>query len=210
MSAMPFTPYDAATDSIARATAMLAHAPEAPGDLQDDIRRMSVVMAVAALDTYMHRLVVHRVYEHDELPKGIANLTMDFSYAMQLADESGVVARAAPSNTRPRVALKRALRDRLLRESFQNFEAVGSALAMAGLKKAWSQIGAQMTPPQASDDIKARLNEIVRRRNQIAHEGDYERLDRPQSAKKNAISQVEAASDLAFIAAVIDGIFTTY
>jgi hypothetical protein len=207
---MPFTPYDAATDSIARARAMLAHAPSAPPALRDDVRRMSVVMGIAALDTYMHRLIVHRVYDHKTLPKGVANLTLNFSNALKQADESAAAARAAPRNIRPRVALKRMLRDRLLRDSFQNFEAVGDALAMAGLTKPWSKIGGQMTPPQKSVQIRSRLNAIVRRRNQIAHEGDYERLDRPQNARTNPIAQAEASSNLDYLADLIDAIHSVY
>ena len=207
---MPFTPYDAAVHSIARTKAMLAHASTVPAPLQDDLRRMGIVMGVAALDTYMHRLVVHRVYWHDKLPKGIAKLTMDFEYALAQADESAELARAAPANTRPRVPLKRALRDRLLRDSFQTFESVSNALAMAGLKKAWSSIGAAMAPQQDSEQIKERLNVIVRRRNQIAHEGDYVRLEKPQTARVNDISQADADLDVAYLEDLIDAIHTIY
>jgi hypothetical protein len=35
-------------------------------------------MAVAALDTYMHRLIVERVYTHDDLPPVLAKLEVPF------------------------------------------------------------------------------------------------------------------------------------
>jgi len=53
---------------------------------------------------------------------------------------------------------------------------------------------------------RSRLNAIVDRRNQIAHEGDYSRLDRPQTARTNTITQHEAADDIAFLASLIDAI----
>ncbi len=181
-----------------------------PHRCPDDLRRMAIVMGVAALDTYMHRLVVHRVYEHKKLPNGIANLRMSFEHALEQADESNAVARAAPKKTRPRVALKRALRERLLRDSFQSFDSVSNALGMAGLKKQWQPIGANMTPVQTTDQIKERLNGIVRRRNQIAHEGDYVRLEKPQTARTNSITQAAADSDIAYLENLIDAIHTTY
>jgi hypothetical protein len=73
---MPFRAYDAATDLIKRArnqlemssSLHLAKSPRLKPNVRGDMRRLSIVMAVAALDTYMHRLVVERAYEHDELP----------------------------------------------------------------------------------------------------------------------------------------------
>jgi hypothetical protein len=77
---------------------------------------------------------------------------------------------------------------------------------MAGRKKEWKSIGAKMSPSIGADEIKERLNAVVHRRNQIVHEGDYKRLQKPQKAKLNAITQAQARSDLAFIAALIDTI----
>ena len=91
---MAFTSYDAARHGIRRSRRLLygaaktskhARLSPATGDVEvvpeqlpsttrADMRRLSVVMAVAALDTYMHRLIVERAYKHDELPNGLARL----------------------------------------------------------------------------------------------------------------------------------------
>jgi hypothetical protein len=170
------------------------------------MRRLSVVMAVAALDTYMHRLILERVFSHDDLPKKLARLDVSFEQLLAQADATRDAARAKPSDPRPRVGVKRQLQERLLRETFQNYNAVSRALNMAGRDKEWSVIGAKMSPPLKPDAIKERLDEIVHRRNQIVHEGDYERLQKPQKAKLNPITQKQARRDIDFIAQVIDAI----
>ena len=44
------------------------------------------------------------------------------------------------------------------------------------------------------------------KRNQIVHEGDYERLERPQTAKSNPITQAEAVGHVDFVAGLINAI----
>jgi hypothetical protein len=207
---VPFTPYDAATHAIARSRALLraAQTQTRPGQavLRADLRRLSVVMAVAALDAYMHRLIVERAFWHDDLPPALAKLDVPFQRLLAQADEAGEAARSAPWNSRPRVAIKRQLRDRLLRETFQRYEEVSKALAMAGRSGNWDAIGQRMSPRQPPNDIRIRLNSIVTRRNQIVHEGDYERLERPRGPRRNSMSHSAARGDVDFLADLIDAI----
>lgn len=170
------------------------------------MRRLSVVMAVAALDTYMHRLVVERVYAHEDLPRGLARLDVPFESLLEQADATKTAARQAPHSPRPRVAVKRLLRDRLLRETFQNADAVARALSFTGQSGVWAAIAAELSAPQPVPELKSRLDEIVRRRNQIVHEGDYRRLEKPRDSKRNPISSRQAQSDIDFIARLIDAI----
>jgi hypothetical protein len=163
-------------------------------------------MAVAALDTYMHRLILERVYTHDQLPKDLARLDVGFSQFLAQADATGAAARAAPHNSRPRVEVKRLLRDRLLRETFQSFDSVSRALRLAGRKKEWDAIGSRMSPERTPAEIKEGLNGIVRRRHQIVHEGDYARLDRPQNSRRNEMTTQQARADIDFIEQIIDAI----
>jgi hypothetical protein len=163
-------------------------------------------MAVAALDTYMHRLIVERAYSHKSLPRGLSQLGVPFEKLLAQADETADAAREAPRNSRPRVGVKRVLQERLLRETFQSHGDVSRALKMAGRSRDWRPIGEQMSPPLNPEAIKERLDLIVRRRNQIVHEGDYERLQKPQKAKLNRITQAQARADIDFISEVIDAI----
>jgi hypothetical protein len=163
-------------------------------------------MAVAALDTYMHRLIVERAYTHGELPGGLAKLEVPFDQLLTQADECKVAARRKPHNSRPRVAVKRQLRDRLLRETFQRYEDVSRALGMVGRSGSWNAIGKRMAPRMEPAEIRARLNAIVIRRNQIVHEGDYKRLERPRNSGRNGIGVREARADIDFIDALINAI----
>jgi hypothetical protein len=203
---MPFTPHDAAVHTLTRARSLLGHAPDAPNGVDDDLRRLALVMAVAAIDTYMHRLIVERVYQHAELPGKLAELGLPFRHALEQADANADAARAERHNNRPRVTLKRVLRERLLRETYQSYEDVKQALGMAGLSGNWGQIGESFEPTLTADDIKRRLNGIVARRNRIVHEGDYERLDRPQTARIEPIDPDAALADVAFLEDPVDAI----
>jgi hypothetical protein len=222
---MAFTSYEAATHGIDRAQALLTGArrmgrhirtnpagkriirpAQLPSATLADMRRQSVVMAVAALDTYMHRLIVERLYTHEKLPNGLARLDIGFEDLLAQADATGAAARATPHHPRPRVAVKRLLRDRLLRETLQTYEAVARALSMAGRPKSWPSIGQKMSPPLSTTELKESLNAIVTRRNQIVHEGDYERLEKPRTPRRNVMTTRQARSDIDFIAQVIDGI----
>jgi hypothetical protein len=163
-------------------------------------------MAVAALDTYMHRLVVERGFAHDELPNALADLTVPFGRLVAQADETRSAARRPAHNSRPRVGVKRQLRNRLLRETFQRFDDIARGLGMIDRSGRWSAIAAQMGGVIDTNDLRRQLNTIVDRRNQIVHEGDYLRLDRPQSSKRNAMTSREARQAIEFVARFIDSI----
>lgn len=75
---------------------------------------------------------------------------------------------------------------------------------MAGASGNWGVIGPRMG--MTRKQIEARLNGIVVRRNQVVHEGDYERLDRPRTAKLNPLTGAQAAADIQFVADLIDAI----
>lgn len=203
---MPFGPHDAGKDAIGRAQALLAASQNGalPGGVASDMRRLSVVLAIAALDAYMHRLITDRAFTHQKLPGKLAELEVRFDQLLVEADASYEAARKPPHNSRPRVRVKQALRNQLLRKTFQSFDDVLTALGMAGASGNWGVIGPRMG--MTRKQIEARLNGIVVRRNQVVHEGDYERLDRPRTAKLNTLTGAQAAADIQFVADLIDAI----
>jgi hypothetical protein len=77
---------------------------------------------------------------------------------------------------------------------------------MAGQSGVWKDIGAAMDPAMEPAEIRRRLNSIVVRRNQIVHEGDYERLEKPRGPGRNSITHRAALEDIAFIARLVDAI----
>jgi hypothetical protein len=75
---------------------------------------------------------------------------------------------------------------------------------MSGKRAGWSEIGGKFSPAMTPTELKSRLNQIVARRNQIVHEGDYVRLDRPQNAKMNGLDLPEASQMVDFMEQLID------
>jgi hypothetical protein len=58
----------------------------------------------------------------------------------------------------------------------------------------------------AAKDVKMRLNRLVERRNAMVHEGDYERLDRPQRGRLLEMSPSEARESVKFLSDLINAI----
>jgi hypothetical protein len=202
---LPITPKNTADDCIARAKQVLAAAGSA-GGAADDLRRMALVMGVAALDTYMHAVVVtHLSDNRTSLPKALKRLPLKFEELAQLA-ENTVAAQQAGNQSRPWVQVKNALHRKLLTVTFQSYEDVGDAMAMAGVKKGWTKVAQQLGCNV--EEIRSRLGSIVHRRNQIAHEGDLRRLVRPRNIQHNTIDHDNVSSDLDWLGQLIGAIDT--
>lgn len=205
---MPVAAKTASDDLLRRATALLqlAQAGGTTALLRDDLARMALVMAVAAIDTYLHVLVTNRLNNHRKaLPPSLRAVRIGFA---ELADlgERVTEAQRLKRKIRPWVAVKSALREQLLVETFQSFEQAGRALSMAGAKKVWEQVataGGVTTP-----DIQKRLNAIAHRRNRIVHEGDLKRLDRPRTIVHSPVKVAAVQDDITWIGALIASIDT--
>lgn len=205
---MPFHPVTAANACVRRARRFLTLAEaELPDNrIKTDLRRSALVLAVTAVDSYMHWLVYRRISEvrrEGDLPKVLAKLEIPFSDFASLAD-AAIRARQEDRNLRPWVQVKNAVQRRLLKETFQSYEQVGQALAIAGIEKGWSRT-ADVLGTKA-DDIKTRLNRLVHRRNQIVHEGDIMRASRPQSLQYNDAEHDEISADVDWIEQLVAAI----
>ncbi|GMV15499.1 MAG: hypothetical protein AMXMBFR56_37230 [Polyangiaceae bacterium] len=209
---MPLRPRDAAQDCLDRANGFLAVARRQKDPVKKaDLVRMGLVMGVAALDTYMHLLVLQRVavVRASELPKSLRGFDIPLGDMAALADAVVLSrhlnrARKKPKEIRPWVQVKNALQGRLLQETFQSYDAVGSAFAMAGVTKAWSRIAEQLGC--SADDIKKHLSRLVHRRNQVVHEGDLQRGTRLSGVKHNTIDHAVVADDITWLEELLDAI----
>lgn len=150
---MPFRPYDAGTHGIERARALLeaSQVKELPASVRADLRRLSVVMAVSALDTYMHRLIVDNAFAHKQLPAGLARLEVPFERLLAQADATAAAARAKPHNSRPRVGVKRDLRNRLL---FETFSKLPAGLGRAGYGRTAEEVERDRSGDDACTDSR--------------------------------------------------------
>jgi uncharacterized protein YutE (UPF0331/DUF86 family) len=203
---MPFFPKDAANSCIRRAERLLdLAANELPGRrIKNDLRRSALVMAVTAIDSYMHWLVYRRISEVRQLrdlPKQLARLDIAFADFASLADAT-IDARQAQRDIRPWVHVKNVVQKRLQRETFQSYDQVASAFALAGIDKAWSSTAVLLgISPEA---IKTRLNQLVQRRNQVVHEGDIKRASLPRDLRFNSVDHAAILAEVRWIKTLID------
>lgn len=198
---MAFSPKAAADACLARSRRFLALSERGlpVADVTDDLCRSALVAVVAAIDTYMHWVVFNRlssVRYRSELPKSLARIEVPFADLATLAD-SAISAQGDKRRIRPWVQVKNTLQAQLLQQTFQSYEQVSSAFALAGVEKAWSKIGQRLaTQPGA---IKTRLNGMVHRRNQIVHEGDITRASRPRDIYFNEIEHDQVSRDINWV-----------
>lgn len=207
---MAFLPKQAADSCLRRARRFLDLADNSlpVAQVKNDLRRMALVMAVAAVDSYMHAVVLRRIADvrrRADLPKALARLEMPFSEIADLADAS-IKAQGSNRRSRPWVQVKASLQKRLLKETFQSYDQVGMAFAIAGIDKAWSKIASELAETVAEN--KAWLNDLVHRRNQIVHEGDMKRVSRPRRLQFNDIKHAEINNDIDEVASLIDAMDT--
>ncbi len=198
---MTFSPEAAAQACVAKSRRLLqlASQPLPVADVADDLCRSALFTAIAAIDTYMHWLILRRLSEvryRAELPKSLARVVIPFSAFAKLAD-SAIAGQQNGKSIRPWVQVKNALQTQLLLETFQSYEQVANAFAIAGIDRAWSKIAAQLGGQPA--EIKQRLNHLVHRRNQIAHEGDIARMSRPRNIYFNPVDHASIAADIDWI-----------
>ena len=76
---------------------------------------MALVMGIAGLDTYVHRMIVWRIDPRYELPKALRKLGVQFGDFADMSDE-WLASQQAGSRSRPWVRAKNLLHERLLRE----------------------------------------------------------------------------------------------
>ena len=205
---MPFNPLSAAEACIRRSRRLMALAEQALPDakVKNDLRRSALVMLVTGIDSYMHWLVYKQIsalrYAGD-LPKSLAKLDIPFTDFAAVAD-AVVGARARGVNSRPWVQVKNAMQKRLLRETFQSYDQVGTAFAWAGVAKAWSRVATEIG--QDNTTIKERLNALVHRRNQIVHEGDITRASRPRNLQYNDVGHAQIAAEVDWVESLVKAI----
>ena len=134
------------------------------------ILRAAVVFVVSALDTYFHDKVKYRVghYRLGALPSQLAKFEIPLCEleTWQYAHRKGNVLRNWVTSHFSTIPL-------------QSPEAIASALKLIGITDFWATIAGS---PSRASALKNYLNAMVRRRNQIAHEGDRQQSRR--SGKK--------------------------
>jgi hypothetical protein len=163
----------------------------------DEILRAEWVMRVSALDMYVHELVAQNMVGTFEGRRPPSPGYLRF----QLTNETVQRIRNAASATDASAAFDLEVRERLRILSFQQPDKIADGVRLFSAVELWDSVAAHVSASSGvsvdAKSIKNELSLVVRRRNQLAHEGD---LQPGSQGVPWPISQ----ADLATVAQVVD------
>ena len=153
--------------------------------------RAAIVFAVSALDTYFHDKIKYRVgsFKLGNLPKQLGNLEIRVSELQnwQKAKRKGNV-------------LREWVTEYLAVQTLQSPQAIAEALKLVNINDFW----ATAEPDQTKCNLlKSVLNSLIKRRNQIAHEGDRQH-SRKSGKRLRSIDRRMVTGWVAFVKHLIE------
>lgn len=169
----------------------------------EELLRAANVMIVSALDRYVHEVVVQnvirRLNQGGTIPGAMKKLRVPLLVVKEAVDHAKT-RRGKGGKIKPRAMtiVRHGLQDLLHQDmTCQSPDEIGDALAMVDVPKVWSTCGKVMGC--SADDLKRELNRIVRRRNQIAHEGDIKRKRRGGKIDLHAVDPAKMRTDILWL-----------
>jgi hypothetical protein len=150
-----------------------------------DIWRAELVLAVSALDHFIHELARTGMVE-------IANGTRTKTDAYLRFRIPLAAAESALAGVPHDLWFTEAVREQHSWLSFQDPEKIADAIRLVSTAKLWDEVAAELGLP--ARDVKTRLKLVVERRNKIAHEADMDPAN-PGFRWPIAFSQVRDATD---------------
>jgi len=177
-------------------------------DHLSELLRSAIVCGVSAMDRFFHDVVLDNSLKllrraDADVPKTLREVKLSLIDA-DAAIAHALKGRANGARSRPRNTLKARLAEALHQHTFQSSSGVEHAMGMLGLGKPWGDLSRHMQG--SAEDVKARLNGIVRRRNQIVHEGDLVRTARPQSPKMHDAVSATVRDDLDWLKSLVTNV----
>lgn len=124
------------------------------------ILRASVVFTVSAIDTYFHDKIRYKVgkFSLENLPPALGSLQIKVKNLIEW-----------DNNERKGNVLRNWVTEYLSTKPLQSQHIIAESLKYAGIEALWDRIEPD---PQNKDALLKELNELIKRRNQISHEGD--------------------------------------
>jgi hypothetical protein len=158
-----------------------------------DIQRAAIVMAVSALDHYVHEKARVGMQEILAGTRQTTDAFQRFPMTMKLALE----ARGNPTES----WLDDAIRAQHGHRPFLKTDDIAGAMRLISGIPLWNEVAAELNRDAAT--VKAELQAVVDRRNKIAHEAD---LDPTTPGKRWPISDVLAAGTVDYIEQIVGAI----
>ena len=202
----PIAYFDALWLRCAQLSAVHAYlANNVVGALQpEEILRAEWVSRLCALDLYIHELVAQRMVETFEGKRAPSQGYLRF----QISSDTLHRIRSASSPADASAAFDLEVRERLSYLTYQDPERIAEGVRLFSAVELWNEVAVQLgataaTKVEEARSLKKQLSVVVRRRNQIAHEGDLQpgspRLPWP-------ISQADLKSVAELVEKVVKGV----
>lgn len=164
--------------------------------------RAQIVFIVSALDQYIHQVIV---YEMKEIFIQNKQIPASFSKLLVGADVLNLIINGNPVDKIE--LIENDIRLKLGWKSFQNPEKINEGLKMVFEKEIWKTVSAMMS--NNPTDVKQRLSLIVKRRDCIAHEADYDPVNLSQYDIDESITN-EAVNFIVTLVFMLDSILFDY
>lgn len=176
------------------ARALGGQTPGAPG--LSDMLRSELVLAVSALDYFIHEIVRLGMLE---IYNGNRQSTDQFQrFQISMANVSNAILDPSKHEW-----LEREIIDQHSRQSFQSYDNIANAVRLFYGRSPWPEVSARIN--METQDIKDRLNMIVDRRNKIVHESD---MRRPSYLNQRFTIEDQMVEDaVAFIERISEAIY---
>ncbi|MCL4179180.1 MAG: hypothetical protein KJ072_15740 [Verrucomicrobia bacterium] len=171
----------------------------------DDLLRSALVMAVSALDRYVHERICKGIvlaYRKSSLLKEQRDFSIPVSLALA-ATEALRKAHKAGLAVRPANEIRKKIQELLHTRPFQSWQEIDYGFKLLGISGLAGKMQASMNVA-SFDVVRNQLNAVVMRRHKIVHEGDLERHLRGGHPKKNAIGKKFVADSITFLEKLVD------
>ena len=141
----------------------------------DELLRAEWVARLSALDLYIHELVAQSTLEIFDGRRPASPGYLRFKVSTETVDRI----RAAPSKSDASAAFDLDIRDQLSHMTFQEPDKIADGVRLFSQIELWNEIVLKLganprTKVAEVKNLKTQLSLVVRRRNQIAHEGDLQ------------------------------------
>ena len=164
-----------------------------------EMLRSEYVLVISAMDRFLHDIVKERLLKIDIRDVVNLNISAQKEYPISLFTVKSLL--DSPDELTRNQLLETDLKKSLEKISFQSSKSIESAMTLIGCKKLWSKLGKQLSLPP--EDIKKRLDIIIRRRNIIAHQAD---ISNDVTLEKNNIERLDVDEEIIFIEKIVETI----
>jgi hypothetical protein len=163
-----------------------------------DILRAEIVLAVSALDCFIHDLVKQGMIETYQ---GVRTPSKQFE-VYQIPFKFLKLIENTDNSDEKLGYLENAIREINSKDSYQAPKGIDYALQFINIKSIWQAVSVLMNIK--AEDIRSELSLIIDRRNKIAHEADYDAL----TGSKTQIEQQNINDVIQFIEKLCESIYT--